>query len=76
TEHTVEVFLNPVLQREIEKYTKEMADSDWLFPSRVGVKPITRQMADSIPLKAAVACGIDKDHWGTHSIRKSFGYNY
>ncbi|MEI4616946.1 site-specific integrase [Bacillus cereus] len=76
TEHTVEVFLNPVLQREIEKYTKETADSDWLFPSRVGDKPITRQMADSILRKAAVACGIDKDHWGTHSMRKTFGYHY
>lgn len=76
TENTVDVYFNTILQREIEKYTKQMADSDWLFPSREGDKPITRQMADTILRKAALSCGIDKDHWGTHSMRKSFGYHY
>ncbi|MGE7768853.1 tyrosine-type recombinase/integrase [Peribacillus sp. NPDC096540] len=74
TEQTVEVFFNGVLQQEILKYTKNMADSDWLFPSRKGEKAITRQMADKLLREAAVACGIDQDHWGTHSMRKTFGY--
>lgn len=76
TKKTVEVYFNSSLQLEIEKYTKQMADSDWLFPSREGDKPITRQMADKFLREAAVACGIDRDHWGTHSMRKSFGYHY
>ncbi|GAA2718639.1 site-specific integrase [Aeromicrobium ponti] len=76
TENIVEVYFNAVLQREIEKYTSNMAESDWLFPSREGEKPLTRQMADIILREAAVACGIDRDQWGTHSMRKSFGYHY
>lgn len=76
TEQTVEVYFNGILQQEIRKYTKNMADSDWLFPSREGEKPITRQMADKILKEAAVACGINQEHWGTHSMRKTFGYHY
>ncbi|WP_243292851.1 site-specific integrase [Bacillus sp. FJAT-47783] len=76
TGNTVEVYFNPVLQQEIEKYTSRMADSDWLFPSREGNKPITRQMADKVLRDVAVACGIDRDQWGTHSMRKTFGYHY
>lgn len=76
TDTTVEVYFNSVLQQEIAKYTSNRADSDWLFPSRQGDKPITRQMAHTFLHKAAEACGIDSEQWGTHSMRKTFGYHY
>ncbi|MBD7939659.1 tyrosine-type recombinase/integrase [Cytobacillus sp. Sa5YUA1] len=76
TEHTVEIYFNVVLQREIDKYTQRMADSDWLFPSREGEKTISRQMADKILRDAALGCGINQEAWGTHSMRKTFGYHY
>jgi integrase len=76
TETTVEVYFNTVLQQEIAKYTSNRADSDWLFSSRQGDKPITRQMAHTFLHQAAEACGIDSEQWGTHSMRKTFGYHY
>lgn len=76
TDTTVKVYLNSVLQQEIAKYTSNRADSDWLFPSRQGEKSITRQMAHTFLHKAAEACGINSEQWGTHSMRKTFGYHY
>ncbi|WP_261982297.1 tyrosine-type recombinase/integrase [Bacillus thuringiensis] len=76
TDKTVEVYFNSVLQQEIAKYTSNRADSDWLFPSRQGDKPITRQMAHTFLHKASLACGIESEQWGTHSMRKTFGYHY
>lgn len=61
TDKTVEVYFNSVLQQEIAKYTSNRADSDWLFPSRQGDKPITRQMAHTFLHKAALACGIESE---------------
>ncbi|MCC2520446.1 recombinase [Bacillus cereus] len=76
TDTTVEVYFNSVLQQEIAKYTSNRADSDWIFPSRQGDKPITRQMVHNFLYKATEACGIDSEQWGTHSMRKTFGYHY
>jgi len=76
TDTTVEVYFNTVLQQEIAKYTSNMADSDWLLLGRQGDKPITRQMAHTFLHKAAQDCGIDSENWGTHSMRKTFGYQY
>jgi integrase len=69
------VKMTPALKNEIEKYTKSMADSDYLFPSRQGSGPISRMQAWQILNDAARACQIEGPI-GTHTLRKTFGYHF
>ena len=46
-------------------------DSEWLFPSRKGDKPITKIQAYRQLQKAGLA-GVESI--GTHTMRKTFGY--
>jgi integrase len=67
--------LNPEVQQEIKKYTKDKSETEFLFVSREGDnKPITTKQAERVLKEAAKACGIE--NWGTHSMRKSFGYHF
>lgn len=64
---------------EIDDYIKDMADDDYLFESRQvdsdGVKRnISTTQAYRALKKIANKCGIEE--FGTHSLRKSFGYHY
>jgi integrase len=66
--------INPVLKREIKKYTANMNQEDYLFPSRQGKnKPLKRDMAYKILRAAANEFGLVDI--GTHSCRKTFGYH-
>ncbi|CAH0198770.1 Tyrosine recombinase XerD [Peribacillus sp. Bi96] len=47
-------------------------DSEWLFPSRKGVKPISNIQAYRQLNKAADM--VDIDSVGTHTMRKTYGY--
>ena len=67
-------FINPTLQDEIERYTENMKEHDYLFPSRKGTKPISRIQAYRILNETAKSLGIDEI--GTHTMRKTFGYHY
>ena len=58
----------------IDKYTRNMDDEDWLFPSRKGDKAISRVQAYNILNKCADMVGLE--HIGTHTMRKTFGYWY
>lgn len=58
----------------IEKYTRNMNDDDWLFPSRKGDKAISRIQAYNIINKGADMVGLE--NIGTHTMRKTFGYWY
>ena len=69
------IRMTGTLKQEIEKYTRHMADSDLLFPSRKGKGPIGRGMAWRIVNGAARACGVTGDI-GTHTMRKTFGYHF
>lgn len=69
------VRITLALQQEIEKYTKGLASSDYLFPSRQGNKPISRIMAWKIINEAAKIVGIE-GAIGTHTLRKTFGYHF
>jgi integrase len=69
------IVITNALKKEIEKYTKELADSDFLFPSRKGGKPIHRVHAWQIIHDAAKACGVE-GAIGTHTLRKTFGYHF
>jgi integrase len=63
------------LKQEIEKYTRQMADSDLLFPSRKGKGAIGRETAWRVINGAARACRIE-GAIGTHTMRKTFGYHF
>ncbi|SDW38464.1 Phage integrase family protein [Marininema mesophilum] len=64
--------------KAIELYIDEVGGSQnsdsYLFKSRQGAQPITRQRAHQIINSAARSIGI-KEKIGTHSLRKSFGYH-
>lgn len=57
----------------IEKYTRDMHDEDWLFPSREGghikVNTVYKQYQK-------IAQQLGRDDIGTHTLRKTFGYHY
>ncbi|NMD72798.1 tyrosine-type recombinase/integrase [Bacillus sp. DNRA2] len=59
---------------ELNDYIKGL-DSEWLFPSRKGDKPITRIQAYRQLNRAAEMADIEEGI-GTHTMRKTFGYWY
>lgn len=69
------IEINPLLKREISKYTVNMDEDDFLFQSRQGGKnkPIKRDMAYKIMRAAAKDFGLVDI--GTHTLRKTFGYH-
>lgn len=70
-----EIFIAPILRRELKGYIEKLNDDDYLFQSRESVnKPIVRSTAYRILSKAGEACGLERI--GTHSMRKTFGYHY
>lgn len=60
---------------ELNSYIKTLKDTEWLFPSRKGDKPISRIQAYRQLNKAAEMVDI-QDGIGTHTMRKTFGYWY
>ena len=75
TGNTRRILITDTLRNEIQKYCHPLADSDYLFPSRSGDKPISRVQAWNIINAAAREAGI-QDSIGTHSMRKTFGYHF
>lgn len=73
TNKEVVIPIGVSVQHEINKYCKDKEDDEYLFPSRRGGHITTvmahytlRDMADAVGLKS----------WGTHSMRKTYGYHY
>lgn len=66
--------INDELRPILKHYIKEKAEYDWLFPSRNGNKPITRQRAYQILSDAGRKFGLEAI--GTHTLRKTFGYHF
>lgn len=64
--------INEPLRAELDKYTVNMNDDDYLFPSRKGDKPISRIQAYRILNEVAEKLGVQEI--GTHTLRKTFGY--
>ncbi|MFA6807955.1 MAG: site-specific integrase [Eubacteriales bacterium] len=62
------------VKKILNDYTQNMAMNDPLFPSRKGVKAITRQQAYRILNDVARTVGIT-DKIGTHTLRKTFAYH-
>ena len=66
--------INVSLRAELDKYTANMSDEDYLFSSRKGDKPITRVQAYRVLNNVAKKLGIEEI--GTHTLRKTFGYHH
>lgn len=75
TGKTRRILMTDALKSEIQKYCRTLGDSDYLFPSRNGDKPISRVQAWNIINAAAREAGI-QESIGTHSMRKTFGYHF
>ncbi|MED4840408.1 site-specific integrase [Weizmannia sp. CD-2023] len=74
TGKTKNQLINNALKAEIEEYTKNKKDDEWLFPSRKGDKPLTRVQAYRIMNEVAQLMGVDDI--GTHTLRKTFAYHF
>lgn len=67
--------INPILRKELKVYIKDKPMNEYLIKSRIGKnQPISRTQAYRIMQKIADEFGLTEI--GTHSMRKSFGYNY
>ncbi|MGM7684673.1 site-specific integrase [Cytobacillus sp. Hm23] len=64
--------LNKELQKQINEYTTNMKDDDYLFKSLRGSNHIKRSQAWKILNEAAKEVGVSE--CGCHSTRKTFGY--
>lgn len=63
------------LYTELEKYTRNMNQGEYLFPSHKGTnKPISTTQAYRIISTAASHIGLEEV--GTHTMRKTFGYHH
>lgn len=74
------IFINSKLRKAYDEYTNGMKGNELLFPSRKHTKTgknksLTRKGADDILKHAAKALGY-AEPIATHSLRKTFAYNY
>lgn len=69
-------YLNSKVKKELKKYftLSKLDERDYLFKSKKGSLPITRQQAYRIIKNAAKEAGI-AGKIGTHTLRKTFGYH-
>lgn len=70
------VYLNDRVKSALKMYFThyKLEEDDYLFKSKKGCKPITRQQAYRIINKSAKEAGV-KGNIGTHTMRKTFGYH-
>jgi integrase len=66
--------INSSLRMDIDDYTFDMQEEDYLFPSRLSHQPIQRVQAYKILNRAAKKSGLDSI--GSHSLRKTFGFHF
>jgi integrase len=67
-----DIYLTGVFE-ELNAYIETLDETEWLFPSRKGDKPITRIQVYRQLNKAADMADINTGI-GTHTMRKTFGY--
>lgn len=69
------IKLNRILKKELDNYVVDKNDYEYLIAnSKSGLNPISRQQAYRIIRGTCERFGIENT--GTHSLRKTFGYNY
>lgn len=72
TEKSRTIHLDNIYE-ELNAYISTLGDSEWLFPSQKGDKPISRIQAYRQLNKAGEMVDITEGI-GTHTLRKTFGY--
>lgn len=72
TEDYREIVIQEDLQREIEEYTRNKQDNEWLFNGNGSYLSV--RQAEKVLKKATNECKINLNV-GMHSLRKTFGYN-
>ncbi|QGH33374.1 tyrosine-type recombinase/integrase [Gracilibacillus salitolerans] len=70
------IYLNSKVRSALNQYMLQanLSSEDYLFKTKNGSYPITRQQAYRIINKATREIGIN-DRIGTHTLRKTFGYH-
>lgn len=69
------VTINDSLRKALDRYIRGKKANDYLIKSREGInQPVSADMAYKIIRSAAEDVGLKRI--GTHSMRKTFGYNY
>ncbi|MFE4073403.1 tyrosine-type recombinase/integrase [Peribacillus sp. YIM B13477] len=74
TGKTRKQIISNSLRKEIDRYIKGKADSEFLFPSRKGTAPISRVQAHRVLSEAGQSIGLEDI--STHSLRKTWSYHY
>lgn len=74
TGQTKQFPLNKDLRSEVDNYTKDMLDTEYLFASKKTGAPLNRDRAYKVLKEAAIEAGIS--NFGTHTMRKTFGYHF
>lgn len=67
------IEIHPDLLVELEEYTANMKDEDWLFPSQIKGRQLSREQAFRRLQKAGQKCGMPS--LSGHVIRKTFCYH-
>ena len=70
TAETTQIPVHQILKESLERYKPE-TDSEWLFPSRCGTKPICWRNASDILMRASSKAGFEAKGISTHSTRRS-----
>ncbi|MEH2038452.1 site-specific integrase [Nostoc sp.] len=71
TADTTEIPVHEILKESLERYEPK-TNSEWLFPSRCGTKPICWKNAYNILMAAVERAGYEAKGISTHSMRRSF----
>lgn len=71
TADTTEIPVHPTLKESLERY-QPATNSEWLFPSRCGTKPICWKNAYNILMDAVAKAGYEAKGISTHTMRRSF----
>lgn len=66
-----EIPVHDILRESLQRYEPQ-TDSEWLFPSRCGTKPIVWKNAYNILMAAVEKAGYEAKGISTHSMRRSF----
>lgn len=70
TAETTEIPVHQILKESLERYQPQ-TNSEWLFPSRCGTKPICWKNAYNIFMRASDNAGFQTKGISTHSTRRS-----
>lgn len=75
TKKTKAFLITPKIKKELKTYTENMTDDEYLFKSRQGYKPISRQQVSNVLKDVQHQFNLERNI-NTHTLRKTFGYHF